>query len=704
MIDLRFNDVLKSKDTGIRYLVGHYDIQKDRCWLVELDISKLEIECCSYKSVQLLIKEGALELEEPEVEGLFLESYLSTKDRKVMEKRWKVIQFIENNVEGVHLYNKYYRRLAVKKALKEFDVSRAAIYRWLVIYIQGGKKKYSLAPKFYKCGGKGKRKNNTLKPGRKNEFGETGVLMSKKHEEKMLRVIKRYLERNDQMTTKKAYDILILEEYSTEDKDGRAKPLPRDEVPSYDQFYYFFRKYRNKDYENYQRKRVGEKKFMKNSRELLSNATIESFHPGYRYEADASRPYINLLDSCRKNVIGTPVLYFVVDVFSRVIVGFYIGLDNPSKKTASTALLSCLDDKVELAQKNGVEISSEEWFVSVLPKHLMVDRGEFAGKLGDYVSKELMISVENSASYRGDQKGIVEQLFKLFDDYLIGELPGYSKWNHKKRGEIDYEKYARLTIVELRKIVIQWIVYHNNHQMDKYPAPKEMISDRIDLTPNNIWKWGVKNHGLAISSINVDKARYLLMKETDAVITSKGIRVNGIYYVSDFARTKNWFSKARNEGTTIIQVRFDERDLSYVYYYDHSTSRIIRFEQTEPSQYSYGSISKVEIDALHRIRKETRKANHQKQIERNVQTIEGIRAVVGESERKYDGLNGAKKPQKRDKKFHRMIEREIDSERSYMSVEEQSMREKQQGCKNNEKTGYEDIENLLYGEDQEEEE
>ncbi|WP_272953158.1 NADH pyrophosphatase zinc ribbon domain-containing protein, partial [Acinetobacter junii] len=42
-------------------------------------------------------------------------------------------------------------------------------------------------------------------------------------------------------------------------------------------------------------------------------------------------------DDDRSKILGRPILYVVIDVFSRMVVGFYIGFHNPSYVVAMQA-------------------------------------------------------------------------------------------------------------------------------------------------------------------------------------------------------------------------------------------------------------------------------------------------------------------------------------------------------------------------------
>ena len=89
--------------------------------------------------------------------------------------------------------------------------------------------------------------------------------------------------------------------------------------------------------------------YNKDIRALHSTVNTQVLGPGSRYEIDATIADIYLVsDSDRACIVGRPTIYFVVDVFSRIVVGFYIGFENASYVTAMQALQVAMTDKVEL--------------------------------------------------------------------------------------------------------------------------------------------------------------------------------------------------------------------------------------------------------------------------------------------------------------------------------------------------------------------
>ena len=89
------------------------------------------------------------------------------------------------------------------------------------------------------------------------------------------------------------------------------------------------------------RTRTPSRIYQKDKRALTSTSGNLNFGPGARYEIDATIADLYLVaEDDPALIIGRPVLYFVKDVFSRMVVGMYVGLENPSWVAAMVALSS----------------------------------------------------------------------------------------------------------------------------------------------------------------------------------------------------------------------------------------------------------------------------------------------------------------------------------------------------------------------------
>ena len=155
------------------------------------------------------------------------------------------------------------------------------------------------------------------------------------------RVIEKYILSADGLKTTVAYrrfSDLFEQYYPQVEKANR---------PTIRQFRYFY----NREYKKAQRleARTHPGIYKKDVRPLTSTATASVLGPGSRYEIDATIADIYLVDDeDRSKIIGRPTIYIVIDVFSRMIAGFYIGFDNPSYVVAMQAVVNACIDKLPI--------------------------------------------------------------------------------------------------------------------------------------------------------------------------------------------------------------------------------------------------------------------------------------------------------------------------------------------------------------------
>ena len=81
--------------------------------------------------------------------------------------------------------------------------------------------------------------------------------------------------------------------------------------------------------------------------------------PGDRFQIDATSADIYLVSRFnRHRIVGRPTIYVVVDVFSGMIVGLYVGFEYPSWLGAMMALVNAATDKVDWCRQYGVETTA----------------------------------------------------------------------------------------------------------------------------------------------------------------------------------------------------------------------------------------------------------------------------------------------------------------------------------------------------------
>src|SRR5262249_544134 len=131
-------------------------------------------------------------------------------------------------------------------------------------------------------------------------------------------------------------------------------------------------------------KRLGEDEFNLNHRALAGDAMSGAFGPASIYELDstvADNYVVSALD--RNRILGRPIVYFVKDVFSRLIAGIGVTLHGPSWETAMIAVENTMVDKVAFCKEFGIYIAPWQWPSQHLPRAIRADRGEFLSKNSD---------------------------------------------------------------------------------------------------------------------------------------------------------------------------------------------------------------------------------------------------------------------------------------------------------------------------------
>jgi len=501
------------------------------------------------------------------------EAALSEEERQRRDARWAFIApLVEGN--GREIFDPDQRGPLIAASSARTGRAKRLIYRDLRRYWQGGQTKNALLPHFEHCGGKGKeRTNGGPKRGRPSAVARArgqsaGVNVDATMREAFRRGIQLFYENRTRRPLTDAYQ-LTLEKFfhkGYELREGVLTPIlpPAEELPTFDQFRYWYEKER--DPMQALAAREGQRRFETHHRAVLGDSTQMAFGPGSVYQIDATPGDIYLVSSLDPSrIIGKPVIYVVIDVFSRLIAGIGVHLEGPSWLGAMLALENATRDKMAFCAEYGIAITAAEWPSQHLPEAILADRGELEGYNADNLVNALGIRVSNTAPYRADWKGIVERNFRLSNDRLIHWLPG-AVYRARERGEADYRLDACLTLHQFRQLMIHCVLHHNNeHRMDWYRQDEFMIGDQVDPYPLDLWKWGVQNRVGHLRVMAADIVRLNLLPTKEASITRQGILFQGLHYTCERALREQWFVRARERGSWRLPVAYDPRRLDVIY-------------------------------------------------------------------------------------------------------------------------------------------
>ncbi len=580
MSEIFVNQLISDLETGAQYLVLWIAPDSDYGYWYDLSSSSrkpTKFEISSLMSSENRLRYEAVDNKLPEVRN---ENNLSEREKDHRDRLWSIIQkAVEREPE---IYERNTRAKILRIVAEENKIQLSNLYPLLDRYWRSGKTKNAFIPAFHKRGSKGSiRQQTTKKIGRKAQGGAPeGKIITEADRDNFASAIKSYYLNRNKLSLKAVYEKLLAEYYSVPlaNNPDQKKLLPPNERPSIYQFRYWYSRQRSLETE--QKKRDGEAAFKLNSRAVTGRSDFGLMGPGAQFQIDATVGDIYLVSQFdRSNLIGRPVIYFVVDAFSRMVTGMSVGLEGPSWIGMAGAITNMATDKVAFCKEYGIEIEANDWPCRHVPSVLRGDRGELISKNADNIVNMLGIRVENAPPYRADLKGIVEQYFRTINTNAVALLPGSVKPDMSKRGGHDYRLDAKLDIRQLTQIMIKCVLYYNaHHYMDYFERTEAMMRDNVAAIPAALWEWGIKNCSGALRSFPSEQVRLAVMPVDKAMVTEKGIRFKGMYYSSDRAVRESWFAKARSQKKWSVSVSYDPRDMAAIYVwndvekaYDHCT-------------------------------------------------------------------------------------------------------------------------------------
>ena len=472
-----------------------------------------------------------------------------------------------------HIYDAARRGPLVERRAADFGCSKRTLYKDLRRWFQGGQTPDALLGRYQNSGRR--ETANTGNRGRKPvprhdgpadleevafgydtyQLSEEDLLLFRKHIEKTGGYLK-----DPRVTQASAYQRLLEEHYTARDGNGDRYIRQVGSRPTYRQFTHFLRKHYS--LEARLRSRKGDKDFALENAAKIGSVIGDCRGVGHYYEIDATIVDINVVSkSDVKSIIGKPTLYLIIDRKSRLIVGFYCGLENASWMGAMQAILSIATDKRALCDRYGVKYNPEDWPADrVFPREFLADRGEMLHSNSNNVCDGLAITVTNLPSRMAKWKPVVECGFKLTHESLADVAPSYNPvFNAAKRQGKHFDKDACLTLDEFVGIMLRTIITHNRKAMPKYPLNLEELTAGTQPIPIHLWNHDVPKSAGNLTRYSDAQVRQALLPKEKAVITDKGILFRDCYYTCAEAEARGWFVLARNKSQSEVTVSFDYR-------------------------------------------------------------------------------------------------------------------------------------------------
>lgn len=563
---------------------------------------------------------------------------LSEKEILIRDKAWnKIKELVKREPE---IYKRKERGELIKGIIDQQDVSNKTIYKYLKRYWQRGKVKDALIPDYKNCGNKGVEKNwGENKTGRPRMRNSAGINVTPEIQQLFEKAVQNYYFVNPDNTLTHTYKMMIRKSFQVDTyyEDGINYTIIEDEnnIPTLRQFRYWF----NKRYgtEEIISSKYGRKKFERDHRAILGSSSFEVFGPGSRYQIDATKANVYIVSRYNSDwVLERPTVYYVTDVYTHLIAGFYVGLESPSWLGMMMALLNATTNKKVFCEKYGVHITEDCWPAAHLPEVILGDRGELEGFNVNHLIQGLNVTVENNPAYRPDWKGIVEKLFDISQEKIRPFLPGYVAKDWGKRGAKDPRLQAKLNIEQYTKIIIRFILHYNkNFYMKDYIRDSDMIMDNVKPTPIELWKWGIKNRAGKLRIVQPDIMKFYLMPRGSATVTAKGIRFQKMLYSCETALQNSWFAIARTKKSWKVDISFDPRDMNQIYIHTKD-EKIFETCNLLEHQERYKDKSIEEVEQLHKVESEKFKEEEHVLLQNDINLFDSIESIVNEAIKEAD--------------------------------------------------------------------
>jgi hypothetical protein len=213
---------------------------------------------------------------------------------------------------------------------------------------------------------------------------------------------------------------------------------------------------------------------------------------------------------------------------------------------------------------------------------------------------------------------VVEKFFdciqSLYKPILKGK--GVIEADFQERGCRDYRKDACLTLEQFEKVLLNCILYYNNHRIIHLP----LIDRGIKPYASCLWNWGKRCVGANLISVDRQCLALCLLQRTKGKFTRKGLIVNKLRYKAD-----GFTERYLNGGECIVAYNSD--DVSTVWLIENGSYAPFCLILSE-----FEGLSLEETNALVSQNKALVRAESINNIEARIALIESIEVIANNSQ------------------------------------------------------------------------
>jgi len=334
--------------------------------------------------------------------------------------------------------------------------------------------------------------------------------------------------------------------------------------------------------------RYGQDFALRKFRSVNGHRVIQA--PLERAEIDHTVLDLFVIDERRSLPLGRPYITACIDVYSRCILGIYIGFVPPSCLSVSKCLRHAFLPKIGLHEEF-LEIDND-WPAHGVMRELVLDNGrEFHSQALENTCLSLGIEMHFSPRRMPWFKGKIERWFGTINHDLAHKAPGTTFSNIFERGDYDPAKHAVVTLSTLNTMIRKWIcdVYHQRPHT------------ALQMSPDQRWKTSISPTNIRVPE-DVAELDLVMGRPDSRILTHKGIELLGLFYNSSEVQNL----RRRHGATLKVDIRVDETDIGYIFVIAPDSSDYFRVPALH-SEYAKG-LSSWQHDLF---RKQAREQMHE---------------------------------------------------------------------------------------------
>lgn len=281
--------------------------------------------------------------------------------------------------------------------------------------------------------------------------------------------------------------------------------------------------------------------------------------PGHTWAIDSTVGDVYLRSSVNRAwIVGRPIVYVIVDIWSTAVVGFYVCLSGPSWSTARVSLFNAVADPALVAEMWGYQPLLCLEPAPSLCYALLCDRAEYLSQGQRETALRLQLPLTSyTPPYRGDLKGLAEVIHRIEKDSQFLFVPGAMDY---RRAELELRRInpddCVLTVREYTQYLYELFTAYNLTADRSHRVDAHMRAAGVFPSPAGLWRWG---HAMGVGfRRHISEADLIshLLPSGKGRVQRDAVRFASADYSSEEIKAAQWTAQARNFGGWEIPVHY----------------------------------------------------------------------------------------------------------------------------------------------------